>query len=173
AASPAAAPTVAPPPAAVTPAQSSAPNTGSAATSATPRPTQGGDLRATRAEKDVVRTFVDAQGRQIKLLYGRGRGRKGDYGWAHILGKHVDGVWHDGGTATTFPQAVGAKTPEAALGLLEKSVHDPKPDDLGGGRRGYVYAVANTNRDVFTVVGNDGTIITSYPVRHGSKDEDS
>ncbi len=125
------------------------------------------------SERTVVRSFTDAQGRSVKLLYGRGNGRGGDYGWAHIYGKHVQGIWYDGGTITTFPKALGTKTPDDVVGLLGKSLQDKKPDDAGNGRRSYVYFVPNTNRDVFTVVGNDGTIITSYPVAHGSKDEDS
>ncbi len=130
------------------------------------------DLTIPRANKDeVVRTFTDGQKRPIRLTYGRGSGHGGDYGWAHILGKHVNGIWYDGGTITTFPQALGAKTPEAVVDLIGKSLQDSSPNDSGGGRRSYVYAVPGTNRDVFTVVGNDGTIITSYPVPHGSKDE--
>jgi hypothetical protein len=134
--------------------------------------TAGGssDLTAVRAEKDVVRTFTDAQGRTIKLVYGRGTGHQSDYGWAHIMGKHLNGIWYDGGTLTTFPQAVGAKTPQAVLDLVAKSLQDPNPDNQGNGRRGYNYAVPGTNKDIFTVVGSDGTIITSYPVPHGSKD---
>ncbi len=131
------------------------------------------DLTAVKPERAVVRSFTDAQGRAIKLTYGRGSGHGGDYGWAHILGKHINGIWYDGGTITTFPKAVGAKTPAEVVDLIGRSLQDKKPDDQSGGRRGYVYVVAGTNSDVFTVTGNDGTIITSYPVKHGSKDEDA
>lgn len=130
------------------------------------------DLTATYPEKTVIHTFTDNEGRSVKLIYGRGAGHGGDYGWAHILGKHVNGIWYDGGTITTFPKALGTKTPQDVINLIGKSLEDKNPDNQGGGRRGYNYAVPNTNRDVFTVVGNDGTIITSYPVPHGSKDED-
>ena len=130
------------------------------------------DLTAKRAERDVVKTFTDVNGKNIKLLYGRGSGHGGDYGWAHIMGKHLNGIWYDGGTITTFPQAVGAKTPQAVIDLIGKSLQDLKPDAQPGGRFGYNYAVPGTNKDIFTVVGSDGTIITSYPVPHGSKNED-
>jgi hypothetical protein len=131
------------------------------------------DLTAVKPERTIIRTFTDAQGRTVRLLYGRGNGHSGDYGWAHILGKHINGIWYDGGTITTFPKAVNAKTPAEVITLIGKSLQDQKPDDEGGGRRSYVYAVPGTNKDVFTVVGSDGTLITSYPVNHGSKDEDS
>jgi hypothetical protein len=124
-------------------------------------------------ERTVVRTFTDVEGRQVRLTYGRGTGHGGDYGWAHIYGKHVKGIWYDGGTITTYPKALGTKTPDEVVELIGKSIQDKKPDDAGNGRRTYVYAVPGTNRDVFTVVGDDGTIITAYPVAHGSKDEDS
>lgn len=109
----------------------------------------------------------------MRLIYGRGEGRRGDYGWAHIYGKHVQGIWFDGGTITTFPRSVGTKTPEEVLELISKSIQDRRPDDEPNSRRSYVYQVPNTSRDVFTVVGNDGTIITAYPVARGSKDEDA
>ncbi len=131
------------------------------------------DLTAVLPEKAVVRTFTDLEGRTIRLLYGRGAGHGGDYGWAHILGKHVNGIWYDGGTITTFPKAVGAKTPVEVINLINKSLEDKSPDSQSGGRRSYVYFVPGTKIDVFTVVGSDGTIITSYPVPHGSKDLDS
>jgi hypothetical protein len=131
------------------------------------------DLTAVLPEKAVVRTFTDLEGRTIRLLYGRGAGHGGDYGWAHILGKHVNGIWYDGGTITTFPKAVGAKTPAEVISLIDKSLEDKTPDSQSGGRRSYVYFVPGTKNDVFTVVGSDGTIITSYPVPHGSKDLDS
>jgi hypothetical protein len=143
------------------------------ATSEASATSTGPSLTEKLPERTVIRTFTDAQNRTIKLIYGRGTGHGGDYGWGHIYGKHVQGIWYDGGTITTFPKALGAKTPEQVVDLIGKSLQDKKPDDAGNGRRSYVYAVPGTNRDVFTVVGNDGTIITSYPVAHGSKDEDS
>jgi hypothetical protein len=125
-------------------------------------------------ERTVIRTFTDMDGRSVKLTYGRGNGGRGDYGWAHIYGKHVEGIWYDGGTITTFPQKLGTKTPAEVLELVRKSVEqDNNPDNQDNNRRGYVYQVPNTSQDVFTVVGSDGTIITSYPVRRGSKDEDA
>lgn len=127
-----------------------------------------------QSERTVIRTFTDKKGRTAKLIYGRGNGRGGDYGWAHIYGKHVLGIWYDGGTITTFPKALGTKTPDEVAELVGKSItQDNNPDEQGNNRRSYVYAVSGTNFDVFTVVGGDGTIITSYPVRHGTKDEDN
>ncbi|NWJ98326.1 MAG: hypothetical protein HXX20_21445 [Chloroflexi bacterium] len=145
------------------------PNPVSVAASA-PKVQTNSDLTAVRSEREIVRSFTDAQGRSIKLTYGRGTGHGGDYGWAHILGKHINGIWYDGGILTTFPQAVGAKTPAVVVDLIGKSLQDKNPDNQSGGRRTYIYAVPGTNQDVFTVVGSDGTIITSYPVSHGSKD---
>ncbi len=130
-------------------------------------------LTDTLPERAVVRSFTDDTGRPIKLTFGRGNGHGGDYGWAHIYGKHVQGIWYDGGTITTFPKAINTKSPEEVVGLIGKSLQDKSPDNAGNGRRSYVYAVPGTTRDVFTVVGSDGTIITSYPVPHGSKDENS
>lgn len=148
--------------------------TGAAATaSATAAVADGLSLTATFPEKTVIRTFKDAEGRTVRLVYGRGTGHNGDYGWAHIYGKHTQGIWYDGGTITTFPKTVGAKSPEQVVDFIGKSLLDKNPDNAGNGRRSYVYAVPGTNWDVFTVVGSDGTIITSYPVRHGTKDEDS
>ena len=149
-----------------------------AATSGRPNPTATlaqakSDLTTVKGEREIVKTFTDAQSRSIKLTYGRGSGHNGDFGWAHILGKHVNRIWYDGGTITTFPQAVGTRTPEEVVDLIGRSLQDKKPDDQGGGRRTYSYEVPKTNKDVFTVVGSDGTIITSYPVAHGSKDEDA
>jgi hypothetical protein len=141
--------------------------------SATAAVADGPSLTATFPEKTVIRTFKDAEGRTIRLVYGRGTGHNGDYGWAHIYGKHTQGIWYDGGTITTFPKTVGAKSPEQVVDFIGKSLQDKNPDNAGNGRRSYVYAVPNTSWDIFTVVGSDGTIITSYPVRHGTKDEDS
>lgn len=147
---------------------------GSSARATTAVPYQAdNELTAVRPEKAVVKTFTDDEGRTIKLVYGRGTGHGGDYGWAHILGKHINGIWYDGGTITTYPKALGTKSAMEVVNLIGKSLEDKNPDNAGGGRRSYVYAVPNTRYDVFTVVGNDGTIITAYPVTHGSKDEDS
>jgi hypothetical protein len=131
------------------------------------------ELARDLSERAVIRTFTDVQGRTVRLTFGRGNGRSGDYGWAHIRGKHIYGIWYDGGTITTFPKALGTKTLSEVVALIEKSVKDKNPDEQNNGRRGYVYQVPGTNRDVFTVVGGDGTIITSYPVPRGSKDEDA
>ncbi|NWJ48475.1 MAG: hypothetical protein HXX08_21675 [Chloroflexi bacterium] len=129
------------------------------------------DLAKPLPERSVVRTFTDAQGRTVRLTYGRGVGHSGDYGWAHIVGKHVQSIWYDGGTITTFPKALGTRSLADVLDLIGKSLQDKAPDDQGNGRRSYVYQVPGTNSDVFTVVGSDGTIITAYPVPRGSKDE--
>jgi hypothetical protein len=142
-------------------------------TGATAAVADGPSLTATFPERTVIRTFKDGAGRTIRLTYGRGTGHNGDYGWAHIYGKHTQGIWYDGGTITTFPKTLGTKSPEQVIDLIGKSLQDKNPDNAGNGRRSYVYAVAGTNWDVFTVVGSDGTIITSYPVKHGTKDEDS
>ncbi|MDB5078249.1 MAG: hypothetical protein JWP00_173 [Chloroflexi bacterium] len=130
-------------------------------------------LTAEYPEKTLIRSFTDLSGRKIKLVYGRGNGRGGDYGWAHIYGKHVKGIWYDGGTISTFPQDAGTKTPHEVVNLIEKSLGDPKPDKTGNDRLSYSYQIPGRNKDVFTVVGNDGTIITSYPVNHGSKNIDN
>jgi hypothetical protein len=124
-------------------------------------------------EKTVIRNFSDSQGRKVKLVYGRGSGHNGDYGWAHIYGKHFKGIWYDGGTISTFPQDAGAKTPQDVVDLIQKSLTDQKPDSEANDRLSYSYPIPGRNKDVFTVVGNDGTIITSYPVNHGSKDADN
>ena len=124
-------------------------------------------------EKTVIRNFNDSQGRKVKLIYGRGTGHNGDYGWAHIYGKHFKGIWYDGGTISTFPQDAGAKTPQDVVDLIQKSLTDRKPDPEANDRLSYSYPIPGRNKDIFTVVGNDGTIITSYPVNHGSKDSDN
>ena len=133
-----------------------------------------GDLSLTGQypEKTVVRSFTDSQGDTVRLLYGRGTGHGGDYGWAHIYGKHFKGIWYDGGTVTTYPQAFGSDSPDQVVSLINQSLQDKTPDDAGNGRYSYIYAVSGTNYDVFTVVGNDGVIITAYPVKHGSKGGD-
>lgn len=124
-------------------------------------------------EKTLIRSFSDINGRKVKLTYGRGSGHGGDYGWAHIYGKHVNGIWYDGGTISTFPLDAGTKTPQEVINLIQKSLTDPKPDNEANDRLSYSYPIPGRNKDVFTVVGNDGTIITSYPVNHGSKNIDN
>jgi hypothetical protein len=122
-------------------------------------------------EKTVIRSFNDSQGRKVKLVYGRGTGHGSDYGWAHIYGKHINGIWYDGGTISTFPLDAGTKTPQDVVNLIQKSLADPQPDKEANDRLSYSYPIPGRNKDVFTVVGNDGTIITSYPVNHGSKED--
>lgn len=124
-------------------------------------------------EKTIIRNFSDSQGRKVKLVYGRGTGHNGDYGWAHIYGKHTLGVWYDGGTISTFPLDAGTKTPQDVVNLIQKSLTDKQPDSEANDRRSYSYPIPGRNKDVFTVVGSDGTIITAYPVNHGSKDSDN
>ncbi len=124
-------------------------------------------------EKTLIRSFSDINGRKVKLTYGRGSGHGGDYGWAHIYGKHVNGIWYDGGTISTFPLDAGTKTPQEVVNLIQKSLTDQKPDNEANDRLSYSYPIPGRNKDIFTVVGNDGTIITSYPVNHGSKNSNN
>jgi hypothetical protein len=143
--------------------------------SKTPTAVATGELSLTEQypEKTVLRNFTDSQNRKVRLTYGRGTGHGGDYGWAHIYGKHFKGIWYDGGTISTFPLDAGAKTPLEVVNLIQKSLTDLKPDKEANDRLSYSYAIPGRNKDVFTVVGNDGTIITSYPVNHGSQNADS
>lgn len=124
-------------------------------------------------EKTLIRSFSDLQGRKVKLIYGRGTGHGGDYGWAHIYGKHINGIWYDGGTISTFPLDAGTRTPQEVVNLIQKSLVDQQPDKEANDRLSYSYPIPGRNKDVFTVVGNDGTIITSYPVNHGTKNSDN
>jgi hypothetical protein len=112
--------------------------------------------------RTVIRTFADARGRAITLYYGRGAGRGGDWGWAHILGKHLYGEWRDGGPVTTF-SVVGITTPEGVLAAIGSSLRDPRPTDGNGGRREYRVLATTGRHELLTVVGSDGAIITAYP----------
>jgi len=111
----------------------------------------------------VVRTFKDARERTITLHYGRAVGRSGDWGWAHIVGKHLKGEWRDGGPITTF-EVVGLTTPEAVQEIIGRTVReDREPDDSARGRREYRLPMPGSRYEVLTVVGSDGAIITAYP----------
>lgn len=138
---------------------------------ATAKPGTSGEPSLTEKypEKTVIRSFTDIQGRKVRLVYGRGTGHNGDYGWAHIYGKHINGIWYDGGTISTFPLDAGTKTPQDVLDLIQKSLTVQKPDPQANDRLSYIYPIPGRNKDVFTVVGNDGIVITSYPVNHGSE----
>jgi len=165
--------TVAATKAATTSVVSSKPATGTKTSTVSTSATDLPSLTEKFSEKTVIRNFSDSQGRKVKLVYGRGTGHNGDYGWAHIYGKHFKGIWYDGGTISTFPQDAGAKTPQDVVDLIQKSLTDRQPDSEANDRLSYSYQIPGRNKDVFTVVGNDGTIITSYPVNHGSKDADN
>jgi hypothetical protein len=111
----------------------------------------------------LVRTYTDANKREIKLFYGRGVGRSGDWGWAHIVGKHLKGEWADGGPITTF-DVIGVTTPEAVQEIIGRAItEDRDPNSAARGRREYRLPVPNTRYEVLTVVGSDGAIITAYP----------
>ena len=111
----------------------------------------------------LVRAYTDANKREIKLLHGRGVGRAGDWGWAHIVGKHLKGEWADGGPITTF-DVIGVTTPEAVQEIIGRTVtEDRAPDSSARGRREYRLPIPNTRYEVLTVVGSDGAIITAYP----------
>lgn len=171
----------APPPAvAVT---ESTPATGPPATvrprqTPTPRPTRTPTLRPETQTKTntntgtstqsgsgpqtLIRTFEDGEGNEIKLLLGKGTGHKGDWGWAHIVDKHMRGHWLDGGIITTFPNAVGAKTEADVQALIGKTLQQRPSQDRG--RFLYRYPVPGTSYRILVVVGNDHeTIITAYP----------
>ena len=110
----------------------------------------------------VVRTFTDANGRTITLYHGRAVGRQGDWGWAHIVGKHLKGEWHDGGPITRF-DVVGVTTPEGVQDLINRTLlQDSQPDAVGSGRREYRLPLS-AQYESLVVVGGDGAIITAYP----------
>lgn len=144
--------------------------------SPTPRPTRtptprtesqtktnsGTSTQSGSGPQTLVRTFEDGEGNEIKLLLGKGTGHKGDWGWAHIVDKHIHGHWLDGGIITTFPNAVGAKTEADVQALIEKTLQQRPTEDHG--RFLYRYPVPGTSYRILVVVGNDHeTIITAYP----------
>jgi hypothetical protein len=138
----------------------SRPITPTPAVAATPRPASS---PVGISPYTVVRTYADARGRTITLYYGRAVGRRGDWGWAHIIGKHLKGEWLDGGPITTFG-VIGITTPEAVQEIIGRAVReDGQPDDVARGRREYRLPVQNGRYEVLTVVGSDGAIITAYP----------
>jgi hypothetical protein len=119
---------------------------------------------AARDQRAVVRSFTDADGRAITLYYGRGLGRRGDWGWAHIINKHLYGEWSEGGPVTTF-DVIGVATPQEVQDLIGRALRrDTRPDPSSDGRREYRLPVAN-GYEMLVVVGNDGAIITAYPDR--------
>lgn len=126
-----------------------------------PRPTAA-SAAANTSPRAIVRTFTDAGGRTITLYYGRAVGRRGDWGWAHILGKHLRGEWYDGGPVTTFKE-VAVTTPEEVQDLIDRTLlQDARPDAAAGGRREYRLPLS-ARHEMLVVVGNDGAIITAYP----------
>ena len=112
--------------------------------------------------RDVVCTFHDSRGKNAYLYYGRGTGHSGDYGWAHIKGKHIDGIWYDGGIVTTYPTAFGTTSDVQVLSLINKALQDPQPKPSGD-RFEFRYKPNGSRYNVLAVVGSDGTIITAYP----------
>jgi hypothetical protein len=128
------------------------------------RTTPAGTTLAPRDPQTVVRTFTDADGRTITLYYGRGLGRRGDWGWAHIINKHLYGEWSDGGPVTTF-DVIGLASPEEVQNLIGRTLRqDARPDPSSNGRREYRLPVDN-GYEMLVVVGSDGAIITAYPDR--------
>jgi hypothetical protein len=109
----------------------------------------------------TVRTYMDARNRTITLYHGRAVGRRGDWGWAHIVGKHLYGQWADGGPVTTF-DIVGVTTPEGVQTMIGRVLKEGRTRDVANGRREYRLAV-NSRYEVLTVVGSDGAVITAYP----------
>ena len=114
--------------------------------------------------RTVIRVFSDARQRSITLYYGRGLGRSGDWGWAHILGKHLYGEWRDGGPITTF-DVIGVTTAEGVVEAIQRSLQDPDPETSDAGRRLYRAPAGGDRYEILTVVGGDGAIITAYPDR--------
>ena len=112
-----------------------------------------------------MRAYTDGQGRKILLLQGRGSGHRGDWGWLHIKGKHVEGHWSDGGRVTTYAEAMGASSDERVQEVIGQALQQPASSDHG--RWLYRYPVPDTRYEVLVVVGSDGTIITAYPRKIG------
>jgi hypothetical protein len=150
------------------PATSAAPTATLRPATATPRPAGTVPVRPTASTVagspyTVVRTYTDAQGRPITLYLGRGLGTSGDWGWAHIIGKHLYGEWRAGGPLTTF-DVVGVTTEAGVQDIIGRTLaEDGRPDDSARGRREYRLPIPNTRYEMLTVVGSDGAIITAYP----------
>ena len=119
------------------------------------------DDTATQASR-VIRTYPTSDGRTATLPYGRGTGRAGDYGWAHIRNKHVYGVWLEGGPLTRFGEVgvCGERETQDAIGAALQTVRPTKQGD----RAVYRAPLPDGRGTVLVVVGGDGTIITAYPV---------
>jgi hypothetical protein len=125
---------------------------------------QAGQTAGARGPRSLVCTFQDGQGRTIKLSYGKGRGHRGDWGWAHIVDKHIRGHWEDGGVVTTFPQAFGTRSEEEVQNLIRQALQQ-RPH-MSHGRPLYDWKPRQGSYRVTVVVGEDQeTIITAYPQR--------
>jgi hypothetical protein len=96
----------------------------------------------------VVRSYTDGRGRAVTLYHGRAVGLRGDWGWAHIVGKHLKGEWFDGGPITTF-SVIGVTTPEAVQEVIGRSLKE--------------LPIPSSPYEVLTVVGSGGAVITAYP----------
>lgn len=116
-----------------------------------------------KAKQSHPQEFVDKQGRKAQLTEGRGTGHSGDYGLAHILGKHVLGIWHEGGPITTFGKELGVKNPNKIKKLVGESIEKGDSAGVQDNKRTYNYPVPGTKSNIYTVVSNDGKIITSFP----------
>jgi hypothetical protein len=122
------------------------------------------DSGASITADTVIRTFVDGQGLTISLPYGRAAACTGDFGWAHIVDKHVLGNWPCPGILTTFPDLVGAATEESVQALIYMALQEPPVPS--GNRFLYRWPVPGTPYPIDVVVTSpaDGsTIITSFP----------
>ena len=115
------------------------------------------------ASSAAVRVYTDGQGRQIVLCQGRGNGHRGDWGWLHIKGKHINGVWYDGGRVTTFPEAFGTRSDGQVQSLIGSALM--QSPTLDHGRRQYRWRPSGCRYQVLVVVSSDNQIITSYPQR--------
>ncbi|NDD30326.1 MAG: hypothetical protein EB084_18870 [Proteobacteria bacterium] len=111
----------------------------------------------------VIRTYADGRGQTVLLYAGRGTGHRGDWGWLHIKGKHIDGIWYDGGRVTTFGQALGMRDDVQVQECIGTALRQTPVYDRG--RRQYRWRPAGASYQVLVVVGADGSIITAYPKR--------
>lgn len=114
--------------------------------------------------KTLVRTFANGQGRTVNLYQGRGTGHRGDWGWAHIVDKHIRGHWLDGGIVTTFPEVFGTTSEVQVQDLIGTALAQGRFRNQRG-RDIYQYRPPGRRGSVKVVLGSDGTIITAYPER--------
>lgn len=128
---------------------------------ATLTPTVAARVATPASPRSVVAVFNDTKGRPITLFYGRAVGRRGDWGWSHIIGKHLKGEWFDGGPITNF-SVIGVTTPDQVQEIIKRSLQDTQPDPSSNGRSEYRLRI-DERYEMLTVVGSDGAIITAYP----------